>query len=70
MENPNAYDDDAYVEAANAAPEAVRELVEKLWLAGAAPGDIATEVENALESAFEEAGAGGRVTVHVSVTVS
>lgn len=50
--NPHAYDDDAYL----AAVIELQHAIHSLWVAGADDGNIAAEVENAIELAKEEDG--------------
>jgi hypothetical protein len=52
VDNPNEYDDDAFVAAGAAGQmqEGLGNAVQALWDAGASPEDIATEIQSTLEN--------------------
>lgn len=55
-ENPNEYDDGAYVEATMTLPDDITDAVTAMWKAGASVDDVRNEVTQALDNALRELG--------------
>lgn len=55
-ENPNEYDDGAYVEATMTLPDEVGDIVRAMWQAGGSVDDIRNEVTQALDVMLRELG--------------
>jgi hypothetical protein len=53
MDNPNPYDDPAYLEATNRLQNALPKLLDDLWLAGATVDNIEDELEEAIQNCDE-----------------
>jgi hypothetical protein len=67
MDNPNEYDDNAFMEASNELQGNLTEMLNQLWEAGAQLSDIEAEIAIAIDNAdFAPSGSASKVDIFIA----